>query len=719
MSSGQTRTYQRAESVVFLKTNEAFGGLSNMAGGFPLRVNGVRILTSEALYQACRFPRLPDVQRLIIEQRSPMTAKMKSKPHRKNSRADWDQVRVKIMRWCLRVKLAQNWRKFSEILLETDDRPIVEQSCKDDFWGAKPVDDDTLVGMNVLGRLLMELRETVKAESRESLSCVQPLAIPDFLLGGEPIEVVAALVAEIEIVRVKTLAGVQTPRGDVDGPAVVQQSLFDEPVATGAPLQTNPGVKDSGVRIADMEPYSEYKESGLPWLGQVPGHWEIRPAFGAFVPNRELNEGLKEKTVLSLSYGRIVIKPLEKLHGLVPESFETYQIVNPGDIVLRTTDLQNDHTSLRVGMVRDRGIITSAYLALHVNAGVSPEFGFQFLNVWDTSKALYGYGSGLRQNLDFSHFKRMPVPVPPPDEQAAIVRFLDWANGRLERVIRAKRKTIALLNEQKQAIIHHAVTRGLDPSVPLKPSGIPWLGDIPEHWEVRRLGYAIRLKTGFPFASDGFVQGESGTRLLRGINVTPSGIRWDEVVRWQRKPSDGFDEFALEVGDIVLGMDRPIIGSGVRAAAIRESDTPSLLLQRVARIRPTGALDAKFLLHLIRGRLFNDYITPIFTGVSVPHLSPQQIKHFRVPLPPLEEQQKILEHLESETISLETAISRLEREIDLIREYRTRLVADVVTGKLDVREAAARLPDEAPLQPVEDDLVLAEEFETADEVVAL
>ena len=198
MSSGQTRTYERTGSVVFLKTNEAFGGLSNMAGGFPLRVNGVRILTSEALYLACRFPHLPDVQRLIIEQRSPMTAKMKSKPHRKNSRADWDQVRVKIMRWCLRVKLAQNWRKFSELLLETDDRPIVEQSRKDDFWGAKPVDDDTLVGMNVLGRLLMELRETVKAESRESLSCVQPLAILDFFLGGEPIEVVATRVAEIE-----------------------------------------------------------------------------------------------------------------------------------------------------------------------------------------------------------------------------------------------------------------------------------------------------------------------------------------------------------------------------------------------------------------------------------------------------------------------------------------------------------------------------------------
>jgi type I restriction enzyme S subunit len=218
----------------------------------------------------------------------------------------------------------------------------------------------------------------------------------------------------------------------------------------------------------------------------------MRPTSGAFVPNHERNRGMKEKTVLSLSYGRIVIKPVEKLHGLVPESFETYQIVNPGDIVLRTTDLQNDHTSLRVGMVRDRGIITSAYLALRVNAGVSPDFGFQFLNVWDTSKAIYGCGSGLRQNLDFSHFKRMPVAVPPPAEQAAIVQFLDWANGRLERAIRAKRKVIALLNEQKQAIIHRAVTRGLDPSFPHSAVGRPFLQNLPAHWPVFRAKLLFR-----------------------------------------------------------------------------------------------------------------------------------------------------------------------------------------------------------------------------------
>jgi type I restriction enzyme S subunit len=223
------------------------------------------------------------------------------------------------------------------------------------------------------------------------------------------------------------------------------------------------------------------------------------------------------------------------------------------------------------------------------------------------------------------------------------------------------------------------------------------------------LGHAIRLQTGFPFESAGFAQGESGIRLLRGINVTPTGIRWDETVRWQRNPDDGLDEFGLEVGDIALGMDRPIIGSGVRAATIEENDTPSLLLQRVARLRTTDSLDAKFLLLLLRGRLFRDYMAPIFTGISVPHLSPQQIKCFRVRLPSLKEQQAIVSHLEAETSGLDIAVSRLEREIELLREYRTRLVADVVTGKLDVREAAARLPDEAPPDTTEDDPMAADE----------
>lgn len=184
----QLRTYRREESVVFLKTKEQWGGLSNMAGGYLLRVNGVRILTAEALYQACRFPHDPDIQKLIIGQTSPMAAKMKSKPYRQDhSRSDWDRVRVKIMKWCLRVKLAQNWKEFGKVLWDTGERPIVEESRRDAFWGAKPIDAETLQGVNALGRLLMELRAELYGPDADRLRVVDPLPIPDFLFLGKPI----------------------------------------------------------------------------------------------------------------------------------------------------------------------------------------------------------------------------------------------------------------------------------------------------------------------------------------------------------------------------------------------------------------------------------------------------------------------------------------------------------------------------------------------------
>jgi ribA/ribD-fused uncharacterized protein len=182
-----SKTYKRSECIVFLKTKEAFGDLSNMAAGYPININGIRILTSEALYQACRFPHLPEVQKEIISAASPMTAKMKGKPHRKNSRPDWDEQRTAIMEWCLRVKLAMNRTEFSRFLLATKDKPIVEQSAKDPFWGALVVDDETLKGENVLGQLLVGLREEIKAGNVEH-GFVEPLPIPDFLLYGQSIQ---------------------------------------------------------------------------------------------------------------------------------------------------------------------------------------------------------------------------------------------------------------------------------------------------------------------------------------------------------------------------------------------------------------------------------------------------------------------------------------------------------------------------------------------------
>jgi len=189
------KTYSLQDICAFKKTKELFGGLSNMASGFPLVVNGKHILTSEALYQACRFPHLPEVQKEIIAERSPMSAKMKSKPHRINSRPDFEEKKVDIMRWCLRAKFAQNFFSFAQLLESTDDKDIVENSHKDRFWGAMPEKDNetSLTGANVLGRLLKQLRKEYndyKFTNLSKLLYVEPLKISNFVLFDEPIQAI-------------------------------------------------------------------------------------------------------------------------------------------------------------------------------------------------------------------------------------------------------------------------------------------------------------------------------------------------------------------------------------------------------------------------------------------------------------------------------------------------------------------------------------------------
>jgi ribA/ribD-fused uncharacterized protein len=180
--TNNTRYYDAQMATVFHKTREEFGGLSNMATGFPISINGVLIHSSEALYQALRFTHRPEVQSRIISVYSPMTAKMLSKPYRNDSRADWDAVKVSIMRWCLRAKLFCNFNKFSRLLIETGEKPIVEFSRKDDYWGAKPESEGVLMGSNILGRLLMELRAEILAGTFVNIEYLAPLKIPDFYL---------------------------------------------------------------------------------------------------------------------------------------------------------------------------------------------------------------------------------------------------------------------------------------------------------------------------------------------------------------------------------------------------------------------------------------------------------------------------------------------------------------------------------------------------------
>ncbi|SFR52604.1 restriction endonuclease subunit S [Thiomicrospira sp. ALE5] len=206
-----------------------------------------------------------------------------------------------------------------------------------------------------------------------------------------------------------------------------------------------------------LNPNVPMKDSGIDWIGQIPAHWSLQPGFMIFSESKRINKGMVDDSVLSLSYGNIILKPKEKLVGLVPESFETYQLVQPGDIIVRCTDLQNDKTSLRTGISKFYGIITSAYLNLRVKTEVA-DYIYSYLHALDITKVIYKFGSGLRQNLSFNDFKHMKIVVPPIEEQKDIVEFIQTKSQKIDQAIALQQQQIDKLKEYKTTLINSAVT---------------------------------------------------------------------------------------------------------------------------------------------------------------------------------------------------------------------------------------------------------------------
>jgi type I restriction enzyme S subunit len=455
--------------------------------------------------------------------------------------------------------------------------------------------------------------------------------------------------------------------------------------------------------IDGLRPYPEMKPSGVEWLSTLPAFWQIRRAKYSFREADDRSEAGDEE-LLSVSHKTGVTPRSQKnITMFMAESYEGHKVCRPGDIVVNTMWAW----MAAIGVSRHFGIVSPAYGIYRPRTAdrFEPRYLDYILRTESYRAEFLRSSRGVttsRLRLYPPDFLNIPVVQPPLDEQRLIVRFLDWHGALTAKLVRAKKKIIALLNEQKQAIIHRAVTRGLDPDVKLKPSRIPWLGDVPKGWELRRLGRLLDLTAGFAFNSSGFTDKQDDIRLLRGINVAPGKIRWQSVVHWPAEEAEAFSGFALRVGDIVVGMDRLIIQTGIRVARVSHEDVPSLLLQRVARVRFRSEVDVHFGFLVLGGKGFIDYLTPIFSGISVPHVSPQQISGFRFALPPIDEQRKIVEAIDVRTGGITSTLNRIEREIALIQEFRTRLIADVVTGKLDVRAVAAGLPQIGEAEPVDD-----------------
>jgi len=459
-----------------------------------------------------------------------------------------------------------------------------------------------------------------------------------------------------------------------------------------------------------LRPYPAYVDTGVEWLGKVPEPWAQLPGKACYREKKTPNAGMRESKVLSLSYGKIVVKPTDTLHGLVPESFETYQIIEPRDIVVRPTDLQNDWNSLRFALSLERGIITSAYMCLQTRGVITPEFAHLLLHAYDVKKVFYGLGSGLRQNLDWRDFKYLPCLVPPLLEQAAIVRYLDRIDLRVRRYIRAKQRLITLLHEQKRVIIHRAVTRGFDVDGPSKPSDVEWLADVPQEWEVVRLRHLIQghLANGIFKRKDSFGRGVPLVNV-KDIYSDDFAVRHDDLELVDASPAE-VRSFRAQAGDIFFVRSSLKLDGTGRSALAGDCEDSTVFECHLVRARPRGSLiSPRFLTLFLNSPVARDYLVSRASTVTMSTLPQGVIAAMDVVVPPRGEQDRIVEVTDREAGDIAAAIASASRNIGLVLEYRTGLIADVVTGKLDVREAAARLPDEIEAaEPLDDADALTE-----------
>lgn len=426
------------------------------------------------------------------------------------------------------------------------------------------------------------------------------------------------------------------------------------------------------IAFAAITKYEAYKDSGIEWLGEIPSDWNLKPGFVAFSENKRDNKGMKESTVLSLSYGNIVIKPKEKLVGLVPESFETYQLVEPGDIIIRCTDLQNDKKSLRTGLAKDIGIITSAYINLKVGRNFEPRFLHYYLHALDTTKVIYKFGSGLRQNLSFLDFKRLPVFNITKATQIAIADHLDKITSKIDEAIAIKEKEIALLKERKKIIIHEAVTQGLNPNAPMKDSGVDWIGQIPKHWGAKRLKYITKIVKR--------IIGYEGPNVL---SITQQGIKIKDIESGEGQLAMDYSKYqVVNAGDYAMNhMD--LLTGYVDISKFEGVISPDY---RVF-INKSKEVDDEFLLSIFQLGYQQKVFYRYGQGVSLLgrwRFPADNFNNFFIPIPPKNEQTKIVSHVRKQWSRVDSSIGHLKQQIEKLKEYKTTLINSAVTGKIKV-----------------------------------
>lgn len=447
--------------------------------------------------------------------------------------------------------------------------------------------------------------------------------------------------------------------------------------------------------IPHLSPYPDYGTTEIPWLEAVPINWQVIRAKVLFTRMRRLVRP-EDDVITAFRDGTVTLRKNRRTTGFTEALQEIgYQGIRKGDLVIHAMDA----FAGAIGVSDSDGKGTPVYSVCQASRGAHSWYYALLLREMSRCGFLLSLAKGIRErstDFRFADFASLDIPLPPLSEQTAIVRFLDHADGRIRRAIRAKQKLIKLLEEQKQAIIHRAVTRGLDPNVSLKPSGVEWLGDIPEHWEVKRLKHIVSINakvlTETTPSDYEFNYLDIGTVSTGVLIKNPINLKFSNAPSRARR--------IIQNGDTIISTVRTYL----KAIYYVEGIIDNIICSTgFAVLTPKIKMISKYISYMVQSNAFMDKVTANSVGIAYPAIAESRLGSLKVLIPPYNEQATLVNYLDEQFSIISSLISSQNNEISLLREYRTRLIADVVTGKLDVREAAESLPEEAA-DPVMDDM---------------
>lgn len=412
----------------------------------------------------------------------------------------------------------------------------------------------------------------------------------------------------------------------------------------------------------------EMKDSGIEWVGDIPSSWDIHPLYCFFGERKTKNKALQEQNLLSLSYGNIIRKDIDTIGGLLPASFNTYNIVEAGDIIIRPTDLQNDKRSLRTGLVLEKGIITSAYIDLMPYPGVNSAYYHYLLHAFDNMKVFYNMGNGVRQGLNYDEFSKLIVLEPSEDEQVRIVKYLDSKCAEINVLSADIKSEIETLEAYKRSVITEAVTKGLNPHVEMKDSEIFYMAPYNKTWKLSKIGYECsKLQKSFSPEDKPLICTNKGKVILRPEDLTGKMVSEDNAMQ------------GIHKGDIAIhGMD-----TWHGAIALSEH---SGKITRVVHVCDSKQ-DKRFIVYYLQQLAFNGVYKLISNGVrgnTSDFRSWEKVKNIYIALPTIEEQAEISDYLDKICSETEMIITQKKELLEVLEQYKKSLIYEYVTGKKEV-----------------------------------